>query len=145
MKQAHGDAHPKQLRCLDAALLVAGVGAIDNQVTIVKRLDAEIIKLQVGGGIERRAEFPGVVLQQVGTEALDLHAVPQVLRQIPGVRLLQRADTVAEDVPIEHLLVNISAEQPAGEPRKVSVTLHQHLGVQEDCCLQFRRRHLAKK
>ena len=145
MKQAHGDTHPKQLRCLYSALLIAGVGAIDNQITIVKRLDAKIIKLQVGGGIERRAQFLYVILQQVRTETLDLHAVPQVLGQIPGVSFFQRADTVAKDVPVEYLLVNISAEQPAGEPRKVSVALHQRLGVQEDCCLQFHHRHLAKK
>ena len=59
LEEAHGDAHPEELRGLEAAVLAAGF--VDDEVAIVEGLDAEVVEVEVGGGVEGVGEFVEVV------------------------------------------------------------------------------------
>ena len=61
-EEAHGDAHPEELRRLDAAGGLAGF--VDDEVAVVEGLDAEVVEVEVGGGIEGVGEFVEVVLSR---------------------------------------------------------------------------------
>ena len=77
LEEAHGDAHPEELRRLDAARL--GAGLVDDEVAVVERLDAEVIEVEVGGGIEGLGEGVEIVeLEQLGVEASDGNPVLEV-------------------------------------------------------------------
>ena len=49
-KETHGDAHPEELRGLDALVLVARL--VDDEVAVVEGLYAEVVEIEVGGGVE---------------------------------------------------------------------------------------------
>src|SRR5690606_6599815 len=95
-EEAHGDAHPEELRRLDAALLL-GVGLVDDEVAVVERLDSEVVELQVGRGVEGARELGEVVLLEARIESADEDAVADVFLELLAVELLEGADAVADD------------------------------------------------
>ena len=58
-EEAHGDAHPEELWGLHATRL--GAGFVDDEVAIVEGLNAEVVEVEVGGGVEGVGEFLEVV------------------------------------------------------------------------------------
>jgi len=74
--EAHGDAHPEELRRLEA--LRGLLGFVDDEVAIVEGLDAEEVELEVGGRIEGGGELGEIEVEEAGVEALDGDAVLEV-------------------------------------------------------------------
>jgi len=68
-EEAHGHAHPEELRGLDAARLLADL--VHDQVPVVEGLDAKEVELEVGRGVEGRGQADEVVLQELGVEPLE--------------------------------------------------------------------------
>ena len=75
-KEAHGDAHPEELRRFDAAGVLAGF--VDDEIAVVEGLDAEVVEVEVGGGVEGVGELLEIVLEELRAEALDRDAVLEV-------------------------------------------------------------------
>ncbi len=71
-REAHGDAHPENLRRLDAALLADGGVAGVNEVAVVQRLDADEIKLQIRIRIKRVGKFREAILGEPRIEPAEL-------------------------------------------------------------------------
>ena len=98
---------------------------VDDQIAVVEGLNAEIVEVEVGAGIQASASRSEVVLQQLGAEPLDLHAALEVALEGAAVRVFEISDAVADDIPIEHLLVDVGQEDAPGEPGEVRVALDQ--------------------
>ena len=130
-EEAHGDAHPEELRGLDAAVFAAGF--IDDEVAIVEGLDAEVVEIEVGGGVEGFGEFVEVVnFQQLGIEAFDGDTVFQIGLEGGLVGVFQFIDAIAKDRPIEDFLVDVGEQDAGGELREVGVFFDERLGVEDD-------------
>jgi hypothetical protein len=112
-------------------------GFVDDEVAVVEGLDAEVVEVEVGGGIEGFGEFVEVVnFQQLGIEALDGDAVFEIGFEGGLVGVFQFVDAVLEDGPVEDFLVDIGEEDAAGEFREVGVLFDEGLGVEDDGVLE---------
>ena len=131
LEKAHGNAHPEELRGLDALMLVARF--IDDEVAVVEGLDAEVVEIEVGGGIEGGGELVEIVfLQQIRVEALDGDAVLEVGLEALFVGLLELVHAIGRDGPIEDFLVDVGEQDSGGELREVGVLLDEGLRVEDD-------------
>ncbi len=131
LEETHGDAHPEKLRGLDAAVFAAGL--IDDEVAIVEGLDAEVVEIEVSGGVESFGDFVEVGnFEQLGGEAFDGDAVLEVGFESGFVGLLEFVDAIAGDGPIEDFLVDVGEEDAAGEFREIGVFLDEGLGVEDN-------------
>ena len=136
LEEAHRHTHPEELRCFKTARLVAGF--VDNEVAVVKCLNAEIVEVEVGGRIERFGEFVEIVaIEQLGVEAFDGDAVLEVGLECGFVGLLELVDAIARDRPVEHLLIDVGKQNATGKFREVGVFFDQRLGIENDGCLEI--------
>ena len=83
-EEAHRDAHPEELGRFQAAGL--GAGFVDDEVAVIHRLDAEVVEIEVGGGIEGVGEVNGRNLAQRfrSIDAL-LGADEEEIARTPGI------------------------------------------------------------
>ena len=134
-EQAHGDAHPEELGCLEAAWFVAGL--VDDEVAIIHRLHAEIVEIEVGAGVERIGEDVDVEgVEQIGMDALDSDAVGEVAAEGIAVRGFDASDAIAQDVPAENFFVDVGEEDATSELREVGIFFDHRAGIEDDGLLE---------
>ena len=129
-EEAHGDAHPEELRGLEAAGFLTSL--VDDEVAIVEGLHAEEVEIEVGGGVEGVGEALEVVVEELAVDALDVGTVGEVLLEGFLVELLQLAGAVGQDVPTEDFLVNVGELDTAGKLGEIGVLLDEGLRVEDD-------------
>ena len=135
LEEAHGDAHPEELGRLEAAWL--GACLIDDEVAIIHGLHAEVVEVEVGGGIEGLGEGIDVVAgEEIGVDAFDVDAVGEVFLEGIAVGDADAGDAIADDVPLEHFLVDVGEEDAASEFREVGIFFDQCAGIEDDGLLE---------
>ena len=131
LEQPHRHPHPEELGRLQSDVLA--VGLVNQQVAVVERLDTEVVEVEVGRRVERLGHGVDVVAtDQRRVDPSDFHAAGEVGGKAGTVRLLELAEPVTQDGPVEHLLVDESQQDAAGELAEVGVLLDQRLGVEDD-------------
>ena len=53
------------------------------------------------------------------------------------MRVLELVNAIAENIPVQHFLVNIRKQNPTGETSKVSIALYECLGIQNNGLLEI--------
>src|SRR5690606_21379619 len=96
----------------------------------------EEVEVHVGGRVEGVGELVEVELEQARADALDLDAAGEVAAEGTAVELLELIDAIADDVPAEHLLIDVAEQDTGGELGEVRVLLHEGLGVEDDRLLE---------
>ena len=140
-EEAHGDAHPEELGRFETAW--ASCRLVDDEVAIVERLNAEVVEVEVGGGIERVGELSRSILEHVVDDAFDFDAAEEVrLKACGGAAEL--LDAVVDDVPVEDFLVDVGEENAAGELGEVSILLDEALGIEDDGLAEVFDSHLRE-
>ena len=88
-KQPHGDAHPKELRGLDASDRLAGL--INDQIAIIKSLNAEVLKIEIRRRVQSLPKLLEINPRVSGTICLSVAAGPNLpylaVQQSLGERL----------------------------------------------------------
>ena len=140
VEEAHGDADPEVLWHFEAAVLLTGL--IDDQVAVIHGLHAEVVEVEVGGGIERSGDLIEIEVEQLGIDAIDLYSALEVGLKATAVRFLQAVDAIADDLPVEDFFVNVSEQDAAGEFRKIGILLDHTFGIENDGLLQVGAFHL---
>ena len=141
--KAASDAHPEELRGLEAAMRAARL--VDDQIAVVERLHAEELEVHVGHRVEGVRELGEVVAAQVGREAADLDAALDVGGELGAVEFAELGDAVAHDAPTEDFLVDVGEEDAAGEFREVGVLFDEGLGVEDDGAVEFFLGHFREE
>ena len=135
LEEAHGDAHPEELGRLEATLL--GASLVDDEVAVIHGLDAEVVEVEVGAGVEGIGKGVDVELgEQIGMDALDADAVGEVALEGIAVGGFDAINAIAGDVPIEHFLVDVGEQDAAGEFREVGIFFDQSAGIENDGLLE---------
>ena len=140
-EEAHGDAHPEELRGLEAA--GGFLGFVDDEVAVVEGLDAEVVEVHVRGGVDGVGEGVEVVAEEFRREAFDGDAGAEVALEGFAVGFAEAFDAVAGDAPIEDFLVDVGEEDAGCELRKIGVALDEGAGVEDDGVFQDVLGHLA--
>ena len=81
-RQTHGHAHEKRLRHFEAAICTILASAVDQEVTVIQRLQAQKAELEVPRVIERRTEFGEVVAGELRVEQTNADAVLDKFREV---------------------------------------------------------------
>ena len=131
-EESHGDAHPEELGRLNTALVREAFSLIDDEVAVVQGLYTEVVELEVGRRVERLSELVDVVVFDLVVEATDFSAVFDVLLEFPLVKSFESSYAVFNNVPTEHLFIDIRELDPGGELGEVRVLLDQGSGVESD-------------
>ena len=141
--QAHGNSHPEELGSFNAAVFLPSL--IDDEVAVVKGLDAEIVKVEVGSRIDCVSQAVEVVFEQARMNTLDFGAANEVLFEGPAVKFTERTNAVTNNVPLKDFLVNVGEKDTAGKLGEVTVLFDEALGVEDDCFLEILFAHLVKE
>ena len=104
-RQPHRHPHEEGLRHLDALFLDV------QEVTVVQRLQTQVVELQVTAGVEGRAKAFQVELQQALVEQFGFDAALDVARQIGGIAF---GHLRLRDLGIEDLAADGVQQQPRG-------------------------------
>ena len=115
---------------------------VDDQVAVIHGLHAEIIEVQVCGGIERRGDLGHIIVEKLWIDAVDLDRALEIGLETTAMGFLESVHTVANDVPIKNLLIDIGKEHASGKFREIGITLNQRFGVQNDRLLKIGALHL---
>ena len=141
MEEAHGNADPEVLRDFEAAVLLGGL--IDDEVAVIHGLHAEVVEVEVGGGIERGRYLIQIVIEELGIDAFDLDGALKVGLETAAVGFFEIVDPIADDLPVEDFFVNVGKEDTAGKAGEVGILLHHGLGVENDGLLKVGALHLG--
>ena len=127
-EEAHGDAHPEELRRLEAAGRLYRL--VDDEVAVVHRLHAEEFEVEVRHRVEGVGELSEIVLTKVGRETADRNTAVDVGGELSAVEFLELGHAVAGDAPAEDFLVDVGEADAGGELREVGVDFDEGLGVE---------------
>lgn len=139
-KEAHSNAHPEELWGLYAADRVDGF--VDDEVAVVEGLDAEVVEVEVGGGIEGIGKNVEIVVEQPGVKALDADAVLQIGAESASVAVFDRCDTVAQNVPFKDFFVDVGEEDACSKFGEVGVLFCERFDVEDKGLLKIGGAHL---
>ena len=142
-EEAHGDAHPEELRGFDAA--VAALGFVDDQVAIVERLDAEEVEFEVCGGVEGGGEPVEVEVEEGGVVAVDFDPALETVFEGAAVEVAEGGGAVGDDVPVEDFRVDVGEEDASGEACEVGVAFDEGFGVEDDGAVEFFLGHFREE
>ena len=99
---------------------------INNEITIVERLHAEVIEVEVCCRVESGGELIDVILgNDVWRYPFDLHSVSEVFLKGSLMGNLESTNTISEDIPIEHFLIDKCEQNTSRELGEVGITFDQ--------------------
>src|SRR5690606_28160559 len=105
--------------------------ALANEMAVVEVLDADEVELKIRVGVQRIGQFLKVTLRQPLIKAAHTDVVRNVGEEGAAVRLLERANAVA-DAPRQRLLIDVGQQNASGEETGVAIKIEQVLRIQDD-------------
>ena len=112
-------------------------GFVDNKIAVIKRLNTEVIKIQVSCWVQRIGKFIYIILSNdIGRNAFDLNAIGKIFTEVFAMSHFKGANAIAKDVPAKHLLVDIAQQDTTSKLCKISVALDERLCVKNNRGLQ---------
>ena len=101
-------------------------GFVDNKVAVIKRLHTEIIKIQVSCWVQCVSKFFYIVLSNdIRRNTFDLDAIGKIFTEVFAMGHFKGTNTIAKDVPVKHLLVDIAQQDTTSKLCKVRIALDE--------------------
>ena len=136
LEQTHGNTHPEKLRRFQATRLRTRF--VDDQITVIHRLHAEIIEIEVGTGIQGIGEGIDLIfLQQLRVNALDRNAVREVASERIAVSGFDASNAIAQDIPAQHFFVNVREQNATSEFREIGILFNHRASIENDRLLEI--------
>ncbi len=139
-RQTHGHAHEKGLRQLDATAIFVHprIGTIGEEITVVQRLQTQVIELQVALGLERGTQTGQVELPEPLVEQFELDTLLDAARKILGVAL---GHLLLRNVLVQRLAAHGVQQQARGDLGVVGVALDQGARGEDSGLVNLEHRH----
>ena len=142
-EETHGDTHPEELRCFQAAHCFFGF--VDDEVAIVERLNPKEIKVHIGCGIDGISENIEIVSEKFRRETLDSNSCAKIALEGLAMSIAETFDAVALDFPVEDFLINVREHDASCELGEVGIALDERAGIQNNRVFQNVFGHLTGK